>query len=139
MNFSCLSFKYGVSFVTGEEIFSVVKRGDLETLKVLLKTNEEKNPIIISNNSSGDELTILHVAAGFGHLNITTWYKDDLGFSDINPKDNKGNTPLFWATKQGQLDVVKYYIENGYQASSKILSQSINSHLCLASTLMSTH
>ena len=119
-------------------MLNIIQKGDLETLKVLLKTKEEKNPIIISDNSLG-ELTILHVAAGFGHLNITIWYKDTLGFSDINPKDNKGNTPLFWATKQGQLDVVKYYIKNGYQASSKILSQSINSHLCLASTLMSTH
>ena len=119
-------------------MLNIIQKGDLETLKVLLKTKEEKNPIIISDNSLGD-FTILHVAAGFGHLNITVWYKDVLGFSDINPKDNKGNTPLSWATRQGQLDVVKYYIENGYQASSKILSQSISSRLCLATSLMSIH
>ena len=112
-------------------MLNIIQKGDLETLKVLLKTKEEKNPIIISDNSLG-ELTVLHIAASFGHLNITIWYQNDLGFSDINPKDNKGNTPLSQAIGQRQIDVVKYYIKNGYQASSKILLQSINSHLCLA-------
>ena len=93
----------------------------MEKLKELLKTKEDKNPVIFSDNSRG-EPTVLHMAAVFGHLNITIWYKDVLGFSDINPKDNKGNTPLYWATRKGHLDVVKYYIINGYHASSKIFS-----------------
>ena len=110
----------------------------METLKELLKTKEEENPIIFTDNSL-DELTVLHMAAFLGHLNITIWYKDVLGFSDINPKDNKGNTPLYWATRQGHLDVVKYYIENDYHASSKIFSSFMNYHLCLANTLMNMH
>ena len=69
-----------------------MQKGDLETLKVLLKTKEEKNPVIYSDNSLG-ELTVLDTAAYFGHLNITIWYKDVLGFSDINPKDNKTPKP----------------------------------------------
>ena len=96
-----------------------MQKGDLETLKVLLKTKEDKNPIIYLDSEEG-EFTILHIAAYFGHLNITIWYKDVLGFSDINPKDNKGTTPLFLATQEGHLDVVKYYIINGYHASSKV-------------------
>ena len=101
-----------------------MQKGDLEKLKDLLKTKEDKNPVIFSDKTRG-ELTVLHVAAIFGHLNITIWYKDVLRFSDINPKNNKyeANTPLHWAARQGHLDAVKYYIENGYQASSKIFSQ----------------
>ena len=110
----------------------------METLKELLKTKEEENPIIFTDNSLG-ELTVLHMAAFLGHLNITVWYKDVLGFNDINPKDSKGNTPLYWATVQGHLDVVKYYIKNGYQPSSKVFSPFVNAYLCLANIVMSMH
>ena len=89
--------------------------------KTFYVTGDKKNPLICVF-TKGAELTVLDIAAYYNQLEIIVWYKDVLGFSDINPKDNKGNTPLFWATKQGQLDVVKYYIENGYQASSKIFT-----------------
>ena len=106
--------------------------------KTFYVTGENKNPVI-EVSTSGAEYTVLDIAAYFNHLEIIIWYKDVLGFSDINPKDNKGNTPLYWATKQGQLDVVKYYIKNGYQASSKVFSPFVNSYLCLANTVMSMH
>ena len=64
-------------------------------------------------------LSILHLAAYYGSLNITTYYKDVLGFSDINPKDNNGHTPLSWASYLGRLEIVKYYIKNGYKASGE--------------------
>ena len=113
--------KENPSFVTEEEaIYSSVKKGDLETLKLLIATRTiDQNPVIYEYED-GAKSTVLHEAAYYGHLEIIIWYKDVLGFSDINPKDNKGNTPLFWAIGQRQLDVVKYYIENGYQASSKV-------------------
>ena len=90
--------------------------------KTFYVTGENKNPVIYVS-TSGTKYTVLHHAAKYGRLNITIWYKDVLGFSDINPKDNKGNTPLYWATRKGHLDVVKYYIQNGYHASSKIFSK----------------
>ena len=91
----------------------------MEKLKDLLKTKLEKNPVIYEFGS-GAKSTVLDIAAYFGHLKIIIWYKDGLGFNDINPKDNKGNTPLYWATTEGHLDVVKYYIINGYHSSSKV-------------------
>ena len=132
--------KENPSFVTEEEeIYNSVKKGDLETLKLLIATRTiDQNPVIYEYEN-GAKSTVLHEAAYYGHLNITIWYKDVLGFSDINPNDNKGNTPLYWATNQGQLDVVKYYIKNGYQASSKVFSPFVNSYLCLANTVMSMH
>ena len=85
-------------------------------------TEENKNPVIYVAKG-GAKYTVLHQAAFRGHLEIIVWYKDVLGFSDINPKDNKGNTPLFWATFRGYLDIVKYYIINGYHASSKVYKE----------------
>ena len=79
----------------------------------------DQNPVIYENEY-GIKYTVLHLAAVYGHLKIIIWYKDILSFSDINPKDNKGNTPLFWATREDHLDVVEYYIINGYHASSKV-------------------
>ena len=107
------------SFVTEKEINSLVVKGDLETLKILINNRSDQNPVVYEYQD-GTKSTILDQAAYWGHLNIIIWYKDVLGFSDINPKDNKGNTPLYWATFKGHLDVVKYYIINGYHASSKV-------------------
>ena len=127
------------SFVAEEEeIYRSAKAGDLETLKMLINTRRDQNPVIYEYED-GTKSTVIHEAAYYGRLNIIIWYKDVLGFSDINPKDNKGNTPLFWATSQGHIDVVKYYIKNGYQASSKIFSPFMNSNFCFANTLMSMH
>ena len=73
---------------------------------------------------NGDE-SVLVIAAALGHLNIIVYYKDVLQFSNINPKNNNGITPLnlsalYWASFNGNIDVVEYYIENGYKASSKV-------------------
>ena len=115
--------KENPSFVTDEEaIYSSVKKGDLETLKVLITTRTgDQNPIVFEWGS-GAKSTVLDMAAYYNHLKIIVWYKEVLGFNDINPKDNQGNTPLYWAIKQEQLEVAKYYIKNDYMyhASRKI-------------------
>ena len=96
------------------------KNGHDDVAKFLLEHMTNKMP------QDAEGWTPLHYFASNGHLKIIIWYKDVLGFKDINPKDNKGDTPLSLATQEGHLDVVKYYIENGYQASSKIYSPFIN-------------
>ena len=52
----------------------------------------------------------LHLAAVLGHLEIIKWYEEELSCSNINPIDNKGNTPLSQAIKLENLDVVEYLI-----------------------------
>ena len=96
-----------------------MRQNDFEKLNVFLQNQSDKNPVILEPGD-GSKLTILHVAAGYGHLNIIKGYKDILGIEKLNPIDDNGNTPLSWASKQGHLDVAKYYIENGYKASSKV-------------------
>ena len=93
----------------------------MEILKLFLEAREDKNPVV-DIRSDGDEGSVLHVAAAFGHLNIIVYYKDVLQFSDINPKNNNGQTPLSYAISQGHQNVAEYYIKNGYKASSKVLT-----------------
>ena len=115
------------------EILSAVTSDHLEILKLFLKARGDKKLLYYGNNNGynekdknlvlvnpdGSKWSILHVAAYYGHLNITIYYKDVLNFADINPKDNNGQTPLSWASYFGHLEIAKYYIKNGYKASGE--------------------
>ena len=90
----------------------------MDILKLLLEAREDKNPVI--SIIDGDERSVLLIAAAFGHLNIIVYYKDVLQFSNINPENNNGKTPLSVASFEGHLHVAEYYIKNGYKASSKV-------------------
>ena len=72
-------------------------------------------------HEDGARHTVLHTAALFGKLGIIQWYKDVLNFTNINPEDNKGNTPLSLAIQEEKPDIVKYFIDLGYgqNATSK--------------------
>ena len=90
---------------------NAVKYGDLERLKVLLETREDKNPVVYVDNG-GNAFSVLDRAAYFGYVNIIKWYQETLHFDDINPLNSVGTyTPMMFAAQQGQLNVVKYYIE----------------------------
>ena len=116
------STTYVLTFVTDNVILKAIQSGHLEILKVILQSRQdvEKNPVIFVS-STGSEWTILHIAASYGHVNILQYYKDDLGYENINPLDNLGEwTPLRYAAKGGKLDVVKYFIDNGHKTTGKI-------------------
>ena len=72
-----------------KDVFNAVQSGDLESLKLLLKTREEENPVVYVG-TIGTGMTVLHLAAYFGHVNIIKWYHETLHFDDINPLDNTG-------------------------------------------------
>ena len=101
------------------KILAAVQTDQLDKLKLLLEARADKNPVI-SINPIGGEVSVLHFAATWGHLNIIVYYKDVLQFSNINPKNNNGITPLYLASFNGHFDVAEYYIKNGYKASSKV-------------------
>ena len=51
-------------------------------------------------------VTVLHVAALFGHLKIIKWYNEDLNYSNINPEsENAQVTPMFLAVQEKKLEV----------------------------------
>ena len=61
--------------------------------------------------SLGAEDTLLHVAAQYGHENITRFYQEELNYPDVNPLSSDGiSTPMIDAAQFGKLNVVRYYI-----------------------------
>ena len=59
------------------------------------------------------ELTILHLSALLGYVNIIKMFKDVLHFQEINPLDKSGvYTPMLFASEEGKIEVVRYYIQN---------------------------
>ena len=84
----------------------------MEILKGYLAKRENKNPVIYTNKALGINLTVLHRAAWYDHVNIVKWYREELDYPDINPLTSNGlYTPLSLAAELGRLNVVKYYIE----------------------------
>lgn len=88
-----------------------------------------------------DGRTCLHLAAGKGHFQSVKSLiehrraADDAGNStalDIGCRDNNGWTALFYASKQGKSDIVKYVLGKG--ADPKIVGADGNTCLHLASS-----
>ena len=104
-----------ISIVSGSDVFMAVHKGDLKELKTLLNDRQEKNPVLVEEDGS----TVIYLAAVLGHLNILKWYKEELNCTNMNPKNNKGNTPLTEAIKLENLDMIKLYIDCGYNATGK--------------------
>ena len=65
-------------------VANAVYSGDLESLKLLLETREDKNPVIFVDNL-GNSATVLHEAAFGGQVKIIKWYHENLTIEDINP------------------------------------------------------
>ena len=104
-----------ISIVSGSDVFMSVHKGDLKELTTLLNDSHEKNPVLVQEDGS----TVIHLAAILGNLDIVKWYKEELNCSKINPKDNKGNTPLSQAIKLENLDVIELFMNFGYNATGK--------------------
>ena len=96
-----------------------------------LFNKEDKNPVIYEPGD-GSKLTVLDTAAFCGHVEIIKGYKVFFRFNDteLNPSDDMGRTPLFWAVVQGHLDVAKFYVENGYNATGKIFDTFVQRMSC---------
>ena len=124
-----------------DEIYKFVKQGDFESVDqgdfvklfnlLWLFKKEDKNPVIYELGD-GSKLTVLDTAAFYGHVEIIKGYKGIFRFNDteLNPSDDMGRTPLFWALVQGHLDVAKFYVENGYNATGKIFDTFVQRMSC---------
>ena len=96
----------------------------MNILKLFLEARADKNPVI----DPGGFFSVLHVAAQYGQLNITKWYKEVLKFPDINPRDKSGRfTPTTMASENGKISLIKYYIE--VEGNYIIHVRSVGSHL----------
>ncbi len=93
-------------------IDDAVKRGDLETVKALIKANPD---LVFSKDNNGQ--TPLHFAAGKDHMEMVKLlltYK-----ADINAKDNQDETPLQYAAAGGRKDLVELLLVNKADVNAK--------------------
>jgi ankyrin repeat protein len=124
--------------IRNANIFDAAKKGDLKTIKILLK----KNPDLV-NSKDVYNMMPLHYAASFGWREEVFFLLDNkadvnaknidgttpLLFSayannqtlaepliahkaDVNVKDNKGVTPLHWAARMHNADMVELLLTN---------------------------
>ncbi len=128
-----------------EDIFQLVQRGSLESVKALVT----KNPALAkAKNEEGD--TVLHLAAGAGRRDIFDFLlaqgadaqaKNNDGQTallyaayggskeivaalvargaDFKSQDVRGMTPLHFAAREGRTEVVSFLLENGAPADLK--------------------
>jgi ankyrin repeat protein len=72
---------------------------------LLLEHSNDKNPV------NKDGMTILHIVAKYGHLEIIKLLLEQA--NDKNPADSfEGWTPLHLAARHGQLEMVKLLLEH---------------------------
>ncbi|KAM9542091.1 CARD- and ANK-domain containing inflammasome adapter protein-like [Guaruba guarouba] len=85
-------------------IFDAVTKGNLSELEKTLKGND-----INALNSPSE--TLLHVAAGNGHVTVMEYLisKD----AKVDVKDKNGRTPLHRAAEKGHSDAVKVLLQSG--------------------------
>jgi len=120
------------------DIFEVVIRGDLESLKKLvsggvdveIKDMYGYTPLIGASvdghfkimkylieecnanveAKSNNEYTPLHSASANGHFEIVKYLIEECN-TNVEVKNKDGNTPLIYASSYGHLEIVKYLIE----------------------------
>ncbi len=59
----------------------------------------------------GDAATLMHIAAGGGHLVAMNWLKKH--GVDIDSRTNKGDMPIHFAAYNGQIEAVRWLLDNG--------------------------
>ncbi|MEN8154770.1 MAG: ankyrin repeat domain-containing protein [Acidobacteriota bacterium] len=88
-------------------IFDIVKAGDIAAVKKFLKADKS-----LFKKKNGSGRTILHIAAGEGHLELVKFFLEK--GMDVSLKEKSYSlTPLHLAARNGRLDVVKFLLKNG--------------------------
>ncbi|UFH33664.1 ankyrin repeat domain-containing protein [Chryseobacterium sp. C-71] len=145
-----IMFFLSLSFVSAQEkaksVFDIAKSGTLEELKVLMKknpdvineTNEQKySPLILACYRGNmevvdfliDNVKDINYNSPMGTALMGVVFKGDLKLaqklldnkSDINKADSQGTTPLIFAAKLGNVDMVKLLIK--YKAEKSIIDK----------------
>jgi ankyrin repeat protein len=78
-------------------------KGDLETVKVLLKANANANATASLLNFT--KVTALHIAAEVGHTKIVKVLLD--AGAEVDARTSNDTTPLHQAAQEGHLDIVR--------------------------------
>jgi len=94
-----------------EQIKAELKKQDKGTFQTWEQRGFDVNHLFnIQRNQMNRELTLLHIAAFNGRLDIIRYFVDEKKV-DINKADNDGNTALHFAAFNGHLGIVKYLVD----------------------------
>jgi len=108
------------------EIHDAAKRGDVETVRKLLKG--DPNLVFSQDVSSG--ATPLHYAAQEGHKDVAELLLAN--HADVNAKTFNGATPLHLAAQRGHKDVVELLLANHARVNAKALNGATPLHVAAA-------
>lgn len=96
----------GSSSVPAQDIFEVVRAGDLAKVKVVLETNPDLLNAMDWKKTPGH--TPIHIAASYGHTDVIAFFLEK--GVDINIRTPFNETPLHLAARNGRKDAVEFFI-----------------------------
>lgn len=93
-------------------IHDAARKGDLERVKALLKSNTS-----LVSSKDKDGLTPLHWAAAKGHTDLAKFLL--ASNAEVNAKDNIGSMPLHWAATYGHKATAELLLANKAEVDAK--------------------
>lgn len=95
-----------VFYAQGQDIFSVVRNGNLEEVKQLIENNKD----LIDEKNQNDCIP-LHYSSYYGHKEINEYFIQK--GADMNARSDEGETPLHYAIYGERLEVIRLLIKKG--------------------------
>lgn len=101
-------------YMTVEDFFELVKIGDEKFDVIKLVTIPE---LLESRLNECDNITPLHRAAGWNHLEVARWFLDE--GARVDATDNSDRIPLHNAAQYGHIEMIDLLIESGSDINKK--------------------
>eukprot|EP00771_Trimastix_marina_P002506 gnl/Trimastix_PCT/3635.p1 GENE.gnl/Trimastix_PCT/3635~~gnl/Trimastix_PCT/3635.p1 ORF type:complete len:781 (-),score=210.92 gnl/Trimastix_PCT/3635:421-2763(-) len=86
--------------------------GSLQKLQYLISLPPPLAPGFLSRIVDHNGITLMHEACLSGRLDLVRFLHEEHGVG-LEPRDNKGRTPLFEAIQSGSAEVIEYLIQHG--------------------------
>jgi death-associated protein kinase len=97
-----------------QKFLTIVDDGNLTLLRDFLAEN---NHIIDVNATNKHGESGLHIAAGYGKLEVVKeLYKNG---ANLDATDKLGDTPMYWAARNGHNDVVQFFCRNNVSVNHR--------------------
>jgi len=92
------------------DLHALCQLGSIQAVQELLAASEHALDLVDSRDSSGQ--APLHKACRQGHAELAVFLIEEMG-SDLEARDNDGNTPLLLASQAGKMEVVVLLLQQG--------------------------